>query len=146
MPDRFYRLSHACSTCVSKLFERLCPQDCFAGRSESKLEVYLIMRHYVVLKLSLKRDSNNPSTPAPSFFDGVPRGLQGSNAEVLPRSDSTSLWSPSVATGQNNYRARANFTHFALTSKLSTFQPALDHERVFRWLPSVSCSHHLWSS
>jgi len=118
MPDRFYRLSHACSTCVSKPFERLCPQDCFAGRSESKLEVYLIMRHYVVLKLSLKRDSNNPSTPAPSFFDGVPRGLQGSNAEFLPRceasptlapgasagerseggSDSTSLWSPSVAT------------------------------------------------
>ena len=27
---------------------------------------------------------------------------------------------------------RTNFTHCALTSKLSTFQPALDHERVFR--------------
>src|SRR5687767_5504618 len=32
----FYCLSHACSTCVRKLFELLCPQDCFACRPELK--------------------------------------------------------------------------------------------------------------
>ena len=32
---------------LSKLFESHRPQDCFAGKSESGLEVYLIMQHYV---------------------------------------------------------------------------------------------------
>ena len=39
-PGAFYRLSHACSACISKVFEQLC-------RLESNAEVYLIMRHCV---------------------------------------------------------------------------------------------------
>src|SRR3982750_2097625 len=41
---------------------------------------------------------------------------------------------------------RISLTHCLLTSKLSTFQPAFDHERALRWLPSFSLTHHLWSS
>jgi hypothetical protein len=72
--------------CVSKLFERLCPQDCCACRLESKLEVYLRMllcvRHYVVTKLY--------SSPPPPNVVHRPRLIERLN-ESLPRASTVTL-------------------------------------------------------